>query len=78
MSLQTELDAAKAEVARIEAEIKQLPETLIGKTEKELAIIYHSIAKYFRWNVPAIAIEAEPVAVATPEEPVAPVEPVSP
>ena len=71
MSLQTELDAAKAEVARIEAEIKQLPETLIGKTENELAIIYHSIAKYFKWNVPVPVIE-------TPVEPVAPAEPITP
>jgi hypothetical protein len=52
MSLQTDLDAAKAEVLRLETEIAALPAEIAGKTENELSIIYHKILAYFKGTVP--------------------------
>ena len=53
MSLQSELEAAKAVVANIESEIAALPNSIAGKTEDELVAIYHAITGYFRGAVPA-------------------------
>jgi hypothetical protein len=52
MSLQNDLDTAKAEVARIESEIAAMPATIVGKTEDELVAIWHAIKSYFKGDVP--------------------------
>ena len=61
MSLQDELNAAKAEVARLETEIAALPTEIKDKTEDELSKIWHAITSFFRGadKVPA----PQPVAV---------------
>ena len=59
MGLQADLEAAKAEVVKIEAEIAALPAYIIGKTEQELADLYHAITAYFNGSVPAPTLVAE-------------------
>ena len=54
MSLETDLIAAKAEVVRIEAEIAALPAELLGKTETELATLYHAVLAFFKGTPPPI------------------------
>lgn len=58
MSLQDDLTAARAEVAKIEAEIAALPETVAGKTEDELVAIWHAIKAYFKGDVPEQPVAA--------------------
>lgn len=55
MSLQDDLNLAKAEVTRIEAEIAALPAVIVGKTEAELIGIWQAIDVYFKGNVPSSA-----------------------
>jgi len=62
MSLSTDLEAAKAEVTRIEAEIAALPSELLGKTEIELASLYHAVLAFFKGTpppVPSVVVEAQ-------------------
>jgi Flp pilus assembly pilin Flp len=54
MSLQTELEAAKAEVTRLEAEVAALPAAIVGKTEAELSALWHAIGNYFKGSVPPV------------------------
>jgi len=54
MSITSELEAAKLEVAKLEAELAALPEGFITKSEAELASIYHAITAFFRGNVPPV------------------------
>lgn len=54
MSLNTELEAARAEVVKLETELAALPEGFITKSEVELAAIYHAITAFFRGNVPPL------------------------
>lgn len=56
MTLKTELEDAKAEVAKLEAEIAALPAELIGKTENEMVDLWHKITGYFGGNVPALPV----------------------
>lgn len=64
MSLQSDLDAAKAEVTRIEAEIASLPSELLGKTETELASLYHAVLAFFKGTPPPVP-EPAPVVILT-------------
>jgi len=66
MSLQTDLEAAKAEVTRIEAEIAALPSELIGKTEIELASLYHAVLAFFKGTPPPVPEVAVPVEAQDP------------
>jgi hypothetical protein len=52
MSLQTDLDEARAKVAEIEAKIAALPAELLEKTEAELTVFWHAITTYFSGSVP--------------------------
>jgi hypothetical protein len=67
MNLQDELNAARAEVIRLEAEVAALPGIIAGKTESELVQVYHAIVSFFRGSVPApavvevAAVDAKPV-----------------
>jgi hypothetical protein len=48
MSIQSELNTAKAEVARLEVELAALPPAIISKTEAELKADYAAIVAFFR------------------------------
>jgi hypothetical protein len=52
MSIATELEAAKAEVVRLEAELAVLPAEFTAKAESELSKLYADIASFFRGTVP--------------------------
>lgn len=54
MSLQDDLQAAKNEVSRIEAEIAELPSELLNKSEEELANLYHAVLRYFKGTPPPV------------------------
>lgn len=54
MSLADDLAIARAEVARIESEIASLPDEVAGKSEEEMAVIFHSIAHFFKGTVPSL------------------------
>jgi predicted nucleic acid-binding Zn-ribbon protein len=69
MSLKDQLDAAKAEVARIEAEMESLPEVIKNKTEEELSDIFHAIRHYFGGQDPAPIPTADPVTKIESPEP---------
>ena len=65
MSLSTDLEAAKAEVTRIESEIAAaLPSELLGKTETELASLYHAVLAFFKGTPPPVP---DPVPDPVPE-----------
>jgi len=71
MSLQTELSEAKAEVAKIEAEIDALPAEIKNKAEWEIAALYHAIAKFFGGHDAVPAPVAEVAAALSEADPVA-------